>query len=68
MLFHSAAKDQLENDFGTYHDHIIRSKTKAKSVDKPSKYILNKNILGLKKYEANKKQPYLFVTKSFDIS
>ena len=30
--------------------------------------MLNKNILGVKKYEANKKQPYLCATKSFDIS
>ena len=39
MLFYSAAKEQLENDFGTYHDHIIRSKTKGKNVDKQSKHI-----------------------------
>ena len=35
LLFHSAAKDQ-ENDFGTYHDIIIRSKNKGKSIDKQS--------------------------------
>ena len=28
--------------------------------------MLNKNTLCVKKYEANKKQPYLFVTKTFD--
>ena len=30
--------------------------------------MLNKNTLGVKKCKANKKQPYLCVTKSFDIS
>ena len=30
--------------------------------------MLNKNTLGVKKCEANKKQPYLCVTKIFDIS
>ena len=29
--------------------------------------MLNKNTLGTKKCEANKKQPYLCTTKSFDI-
>ena len=30
--------------------------------------MLNKNTLGIKKCKANKKQPYLCATKSFDIS
>ena len=30
--------------------------------------MLNKNTLGIKKCKANNKQPYLFATKSFDIS
>ena len=30
--------------------------------------MLNKNTLGVKKCEANKKQPYLCATKIFDIS
>ena len=32
------------------------------------KHTLKKNTLDVKKCEANKKQPYLFVTESFDIS
>ena len=30
--------------------------------------MLNKNIFGVKKCEANKRQPYLYAIKSFDIS
>ena len=32
------------------------------------KYIPNKNTMGVKKYGANKKHPYLCAIKSFDIS
>ena len=41
--------------------------TQSSDMFTKSSDMLNKNTLDVKKCEANKKQPYLFATKSFDV-
>ena len=41
--------------------------TQSSDMFTKSSDMLNKNTLGVKKCETNKKQPYLCVTKSFDV-
>ena len=71
-MYHSVLKVKkttglsfLKLSFKVTYVYIL---TQSSDMLTKSSDMLNKNTLGVKKCKANKMQPYLFTTKSFDIS